>query len=72
MAPNGVRYPLVGGLRQRHFAGINFKPRQLLENAPTPTSRVHALLGTLLTLRLTCQSKNTLSNISGNPHASFT
>ena len=26
---NGVRYPLVGGTRQRHFAGTNFKPRKL-------------------------------------------
>jgi len=42
---NGWRYPLVGGTRQRHFAGTNFKPHKLLENAPTPTSRVHAVLG---------------------------
>jgi hypothetical protein len=47
-APNGVRYPLVGGTRQRHFAGTNFKPHKLPENAQTPTSRVHALLGGLL------------------------
>jgi len=44
-APNGLRYPLVGGTRQRHFAGTNSKPRKLLENAQTPTSRVHAVLG---------------------------
>ena len=43
--PNGLRYPLVGGTRQRYFDGINFKPRKLLENAQTPTSRVHAVLG---------------------------
>jgi len=43
--PNGLRYPLVGGTRQRHFDGTNFKPRKLLKNAPTPTSRVHAVLG---------------------------
>ena len=43
-APNGVRYPLVGGTRQRHFDGTNLKPRRLLENAQTPTSRVHAVL----------------------------
>jgi hypothetical protein len=42
-----VRYPLVGGTRQRHFDGTNSKPRNLLENAATPTSRVHALLGNL-------------------------
>jgi hypothetical protein len=41
---NGLRYPLVGGTRQRHFGGINFKPRKVIENAPTPTSRVHAVL----------------------------
>jgi hypothetical protein len=45
--PNGWRYPLVGGARQRHFAGINFKPRKLPENAVSPTSRVHAVLGAL-------------------------
>src|SRR5215208_2999700 len=45
VSPNGERYPLVGGMRQRHFSGINFKPRQLPENAQTPTSRVHAVLG---------------------------
>jgi hypothetical protein len=56
--PNGWRYApsgvLVGGTRQRRFAGINFKPRKVLENAPTPTTmapalfagdRVHAVLG---------------------------
>ncbi len=42
---NGVRYPRVGGTRQCRFAGTNFKPRKLLENAQTPTRRVHAVLG---------------------------
>src|SRR5689334_8117939 len=45
LEPNGWRYPLVGGMRQRHFTGINSKPRKVLENAQTPTSRVHAVLG---------------------------
>src|SRR6266511_2456975 len=44
---NGVRYPLVGGTRQRRFDGTSPKPRKLLENAPSPTSRVHAVLGGL-------------------------
>jgi hypothetical protein len=52
LAANGSRYPLVGGTRQRHFDGTNFKPRKLPENAATPTSRVHALLG-ILVLRKT-------------------
>src|SRR5687768_10547609 len=38
---NGWRYPLVGGMRQRRFAGTNSKPRKLPENAQTPTGRVH-------------------------------
>jgi len=51
---NGERHPLVGGLRQRHLDGTNFKPRKLLENAQTPTTmapayfagdRVRAVLG---------------------------
>jgi hypothetical protein len=43
--PNGERYPLVGGMRGRRFDGTSFKPRNLSENAQTPTSRVHAVLG---------------------------
>ncbi len=43
--PNGVRYPRVGGTRQRHFAGTSLQPRELPENAQTPTRRVHAVLG---------------------------
>jgi hypothetical protein len=40
-----LRYPRVGGMGQRRFAGINFKPRKRLESAATPTRRVHAVLG---------------------------
>ena len=52
-APSGV---LVGGTRQRDFAGTNSEPRKLPENAPTPTTmapalfagdRVHAVLAAL-------------------------
>ena len=43
--PNGWRYPLVGGTRERQFDGTNSEPRKLPENAQTPTSRVHAVLG---------------------------
>jgi len=39
-----LRYPLVGRTRQRHFDGTNFKPRQELENAQTPTTIVLALV----------------------------
>jgi len=50
---NGLRYPLVistgsirrGGTGSRRFDGTSFEPRNLPENAQTPTSRVHALLG---------------------------
>jgi hypothetical protein len=45
VTPNGVRYPRVGGTRQRRFTGTNLKPRKLPENAQTPTRRVHAVLG---------------------------
>ena len=41
---NGLRYPLVGGTRQRHFDETNFKPHKMLKNAQTPTSREHAVL----------------------------
>jgi hypothetical protein len=44
-APNGLRYPRVGGTRSRRFDGTRSKPRKLLENAATPTRRVHAVLG---------------------------
>jgi hypothetical protein len=43
--PNGMRYPRVGGTRERQFAGTSFEPRKLPENAATPTRRVHAVLG---------------------------
>src|SRR5829696_3479429 len=43
--PNGLRYRRLGGLRKRHFAGTNRKPRKLPENAQTPRRRVHAVLG---------------------------
>jgi hypothetical protein len=45
--PNGLRYPWVGGTRQRHFDGTHFEPRNLPGNAATPTRRVHAVLGGL-------------------------
>jgi len=38
---HSLRYPLVGGTRGRHFAGTHSKPHKVLENAQTPTSRVH-------------------------------
>ena len=44
-APNGERYPRVGGTRQRRFDGTSLQPRNLPENAATPTRRVHAVLG---------------------------
>lgn len=47
IAANGARYPRVGGRRQRHFAGTSLKPRELPENAQTPTRRMHAVLGGL-------------------------
>jgi hypothetical protein len=50
--PNGWRYPLVGGTRQRYFIGINSKPRKLPKTAQTPTSRVHAVLARFLIARL--------------------
>ncbi len=40
-----MRYLRVGGRRERRFAGTNLEPRKLLENATTPTRRVHAVLG---------------------------
>src|SRR6266508_3401243 len=52
-APNGVRYPQVGGLGFGMGAGINLKPEKDLKNAQTPTTtapayvagvQVHAVL----------------------------
>jgi len=47
LSSNGLRYPLVGGTRERRFAGTSLEPRNMLENAQTPTSRVHAVLGSV-------------------------
>jgi hypothetical protein len=44
-APNGLRYPRVGGTRERRFDGTSLEPRKRLENAASPTRRVHAVLG---------------------------
>ena len=44
---NGWSYPLAGGTRERQFDGTSFKPRKELENAQSPTCRVHAVLGRL-------------------------
>ncbi len=52
LAPNGLRYPRVGGTRQRRFAGTSLKPRKLLKNAQTPTRRVHAVLGGVYQIEL--------------------
>ena len=46
-----MRYPAGGRDENRHFDGTSLKPRKLLKNAPTPTSRVHAVLGGLLPAR---------------------
>jgi len=62
--PNGVRYPLVGGTRPRHFDGTNFKPRNLLENAATPTSRVHAVLGNLTERKTRLLQKDNTANLT--------
>jgi hypothetical protein len=56
--PNGWRYPLVGGTRQRYFDGTNFKPHKVLENAQTPTSRVHAVLGGFLRQTILVKDRN--------------
>ncbi len=54
--PNGMRYLRVGGTRGRHFAGTSFEPRKRLENAASPTRRVHAVLGALMECK-TCRQK---------------
>jgi hypothetical protein len=71
--PNGLRYPLGGGTRSRHFDGINSKPGKVPENAQTPTSRVHALLGALLERRPSCvkvKTKPILQNCTQNKNFS--
>jgi len=68
-APNGWRkprmlsagYPLVGGTRQRRFNGTSFKPGKQPENAQTPTSRVHAVLGGFCLKRILNNSVNHIS-----------
>jgi len=54
---NGWRYPLVGEMRQRRFDGTDFKLRKVLENAQSPTSRVHAVLGNLVPTRTLIEKK---------------
>ena len=47
MPPNGLRYPLVGGTRQRRFDETSFEPNVNPFWRRIPTSRVHAVLGAL-------------------------
>ena len=47
LAPNGLRYPQVGGRGQGLEAGKNLKPGKCLKTAQSPTCRVHALLGAI-------------------------
>jgi hypothetical protein len=61
--PNGVRYPRVGETGQRRFVGTSFEPKKRLENAQTPTRRVHAVLGALTSQRIHCHKK-TFSSFS--------
>ena len=58
MKPNGLRYPRVGGTRSRRFAGTSLEPRKLPENAQTPTSRVHAVLGNLAPTRTMIEKRH--------------
>jgi len=44
LQPNGFALPAGGGAKQRHLAGINSKPRKVLENAAHTSSPVHAVL----------------------------
>ena len=70
--PNGLRYPLVGGTGQRRFGGTSLKPRNLPENAQSPTSRVHAVLGALwftLSVGLETHAERVTSNL--DLHQSF-
>ena len=60
---NGERYPLVGGMRERRFAGTSLKPPKLPENAQTPTSRVHAVLGNLTERKTRLPQKDNTSNL---------
>ncbi len=52
-----MRYLRVGGTRECHFAGTSFKPRNLPENAETPTRRVHEVLG-IYTEREPCADRS--------------
>ena len=65
---NGERYPLVGGMRKRHFDGTSFKPHKLPENAQTPTSRVHALLGNLTERKTHCLKLMTIAYLAALLH----
>jgi hypothetical protein len=44
----------VGGTKQRHFAGTSFEPHKQLENAATPTRRVHAVFGNDMERKTLC------------------
>ena len=47
-AAQRLALPAGGWDETTPFGGTNFKPHKLPENAQTPTSRVHAVLGAFL------------------------
>jgi len=67
-----LRYPLVGETGKRRFDGINFKPLKLLENAQTPTSRVHAVLGGFHERTTPSLKKNSTAILTKLLHAPLT
>ena len=69
ITPNGLRYPLVGGTRERSFDGINSKSHKLPENAQTPTSRVHAVLGASQLIGSSCFPRPSNRYADSNPTA---
>ena len=61
----------MGGTGQRRFGGASLKPHKLPENAATPTSRVHALLGGVLEHQTPRLKKDSIAKLTTLLHTAL-
>ncbi len=71
-APNGLRYPRVGGVWIRSESRKNSKPGKCSKIAQTPTRRVHAVLGALIEHKTPSLEEDTTADLTKLLHTIHT
>jgi len=72
VAPNGWRYPLVGGTRQCRLTELTPSHVNCLKTRRLPTSRVHAVLGALIERKTLSLQEDLTTNLTRLLYASLT